>query len=113
MIRSILITTCTALVLQNAEAQQGFVTCWGLNNEGQCDPPTGTFTQVAACNYHSLGIQEDGTIKCWGWNRDGQCDAPAGVFTEIAAGWYHSLGVREDSTLACWGWNNEGQCNAP
>ena len=92
--------------------KDGTIACWGLNDQGQCDAPTGVFTQVAGGVYHSIGLREDGTIVGWGNNVYGQCDAPDAVFTQVAGGSYHTIGLQEDGTIACWGSNFSGECDA-
>ena len=120
----------------------GTVACWGLNDLGQADAPTGTFTSVSAGRDHSCGVRTDGTITCWGQNNDAglplalssadncgyvggqytcfvrtvtvdQTDVPSGTFTSVSAGRNHSCGVRTDGTIACWGLNNFGQAHEP
>ena len=53
------------------------ITCWGHNDYGQADAPSGTFRTVAAGVWHSCGLRTDGTITCWGANRFGRADVPA------------------------------------
>ena len=89
------------------------VVCWGYNNDGQTDAPSGGFSAIAAGGLHSCGLRTDSTVVCWGYNNDGQTDAPSGGFSAIAAGGFHSCGLRTDSTVVCWGYNNDGQTDAP
>ena len=63
--------------------------CWGANTArfrgeslfgrshnvyethyGQADPPEGTFSAVAAGEWHTCGIRTDGQATCWGANND-------------------------------------------
>jgi hypothetical protein len=49
----------------------GTVGCWGLegdpNDEGQANPPTGTFRALGLSVWASCGIrQSDGFLQCWG-----------------------------------------------
>jgi hypothetical protein len=85
----------------------GTIVCWGLNNEGQATPPSGTFSSVSAGGLHSCAVRIDGTVACWGKNFDGQSTPPSGTFSSVSAGGDHSCGVRTDGTLACWGRNTQ------
>ena len=87
--------------------------CWGLNDEGQADAPSGTFTAISAGGASSCGIRSDGTAACWGDNFWGQADAPSGTFTAISAGGDFSCGIQSDGTVVCWGYNGSGRADAP
>ena len=95
--------------------EDGTAVCWGNNNYGQVDAPSGTFTTISAGGWqHSCGVRGDGTAVCWGNNQYGEADAPSGTFTTISAGgWQHSCGVRGDGTAVCWGRNEYGEADAP
>jgi len=43
---------------------------------GQANPPSGTFTEVAAGLLHTCAIRTDGSVVCFGVNNVGQLDAP-------------------------------------
>jgi alpha-tubulin suppressor-like RCC1 family protein len=113
----------------------GSLYAWGYNQFGQLGNATGTgtlnptttptqvagtYTQVAAGYYHSLGLRADGTLYAWGYNSGGQLGdgttnpnatptQVAGTYTQVAAGQYHSLGLRADGSLYAWGFNGFGQ----
>jgi alpha-tubulin suppressor-like RCC1 family protein len=113
----------------------GTLWAWGDNTAGQLgsttnngtDIPTapaqvaGTYTQVAAGQYHSLGLRADGSLWAWGDNTFGQLGSSiisdtnptpmqvVGTYTQVAAGHNHSLGLRADGTLWAWGNNVFGQ----
>ena len=89
------------------------VTCWGWNEYGQTDAPSGSFTAVSAGGAYSCGLRPDATVTCWGYNGDGRADAPSGSFTAVSAGNRHSCGLRPDATVTCWGNNFRGQADAP
>ena len=42
------------------------VTCWGRNNVGQTDTPTGTFKMVSVGRNHTCVLDENGLVTCWG-----------------------------------------------
>jgi len=117
----------------------GSLYAWGWNNYGQLGSPTnsgtntatptpqlvaGTYTQIAAGVYHSLGLRADGSLYAWGDNQYGQLGSPtnsgtstanptpapiAGTYTRVAAGGQHSLALRADGSLYAWGDNSYGQ----
>ena len=89
------------------------IACWGYNDEGQADAPSGTFKAITTGWWHSCGLRTDDTIACWGPNDHGQADAPSGTFKAITTGWGHSCGLRTDDTITCWGYNWSGQADAP
>ena len=79
------------------------IACWGANNDGQTDTPSGTFKTVSAGRWHSCAIGTDDTITCWGANNRGQTDAPSGTFKTVSAGTGYTCAVRTDDTITCWG----------
>jgi len=86
----------------------GEVSCWGDNDSGQTDPPSGTFKYVAAGFAHACAVKEDGTVACWGADDHGQASPPSGSFRQVSAGEGHTCAVKEDGSLVCWG---AGQTN--
>jgi len=73
--------------------------------------------QVAAGNYYSLALLDDGGVVAWGNNRNRQCDLPTSLegkcVVQIATGAYHSLALLNDGTIVAWGSNKNGLCTAP
>ena len=92
-------------------AGSGAIECWGWNDTGQTDAPTGSFTAVSSGAGHSCAIRESGAIECWGSNHDwqeiyrGQATPPAGSFTAVSAGQEHTCAIRESGAIECWGSN--------
>ena len=80
-----------------------YITCWGNDDLGQADAPSGSFIAVSAGGFHSCGLRTDGTVTCWGTNIVGQLNAPSGSFSAVSAGDLHTCGVRTDATITCWG----------
>jgi hypothetical protein len=92
----------------------GSVMCWGDNEHGQIDSPSGTlFTDISAGDEHSCGVTKDSTLSCWGRNDRQQRDVPEGKFTKVAAGWRHTCALRSDGVALCWGDNAFGQATPP
>ena len=65
----------------------GSVACWGDNDSGQCDVPSGIGTPenrveaVATGGRHTVALLADGSVACWGENSYGQCDVPSDINT--------------------------------
>lgn len=117
----------------------GSVSCWGLNQNGQLGDgtadtsatpvavqlPTGrTARAIAAGDLHTCAILDDGSATCWGYNGDGglgdgtdtdfsppvAVQLPAGrTVAAITAGSAHSCAILDDATATCWGANYVGQ----
>ncbi|MBI5505018.1 MAG: hypothetical protein HY899_09445 [Deltaproteobacteria bacterium] len=93
--------------------EDGSVTCWGRDLEGQTTVPPGTYIQVSAGRLHTCGLLQSGAVVCWGDNSHLQCEPPAGTFTQVSAGGDHNCAMRPDGTLACWGYDASGQASPP
>jgi hypothetical protein len=102
----------------------GTVVAWGCAaayDYGQCTVPAGLsgVTAIAAGEFHSLALENDGTVIAWGCRADfGQCGVPSGLssVTAIAASAYHSLALKSDGTVVAWGCGlgaDYGQCSVP
>jgi alpha-tubulin suppressor-like RCC1 family protein len=121
----------------------GTLYTWGLNLYGQLGhgttadtptptlvpdfpPPGSTVASIAAGEFHTAALLDDGTLYLWGWNFFGQlADAtrtpratptlvrdfpPDGTtITAIAAGDAHTAALLDDGTLFAWGYNEMGQ----
>ena len=80
----------------------GAIECWGNNDSGQTDAPSGTFREKGAGAYHSCGLRENGTVECWGYTFDGQAQPPAGKQIAISAGARHACALSKTGTITCW-----------
>ena len=90
------------------------VACWGDNQHGQTDPPSGTFKAVSSGRYHSCGLLTNGGIDCWGLDDQGQANPPAGSgFRGVTSGGSHSCALRDDDTVICWGDKRHDQTRTP
>ena len=83
----------------------GALVCWGLNNAGQADNPSGAYTSVSAGVLHTCGVRTDGSVRCWGDDRQGQASPPGGPFSSVNVGVGYSCGVRIGGSVECWGAN--------
>ena len=91
----------------------GAIECWGANEYGQTDTPTGSYAAVSAGGWHTCGLRTNGAIECWGANDYGQTDAPTGSYTAVSAGGWHTCGLRTNGAIECWGANDYGQTDTP
>ncbi|MCW2930597.1 MAG: hypothetical protein JWM19_1559 [Actinomycetia bacterium] len=92
--------------------QPGPVQCWGSDDEGQSDPPSGDFTALSGGFEFTCGLHPDGTAQCWG---DPSYAAPTGAtFTSIASGSYSTCGITTSQGIDCWGTSDiAGDLDAP
>jgi len=42
------------------------IACWGTNDYGQTDAPSGSFTQISSGFDHSCAVTTSDTVACWG-----------------------------------------------
>ncbi len=94
----------------------GKIECWGANQRGQSDVPSGSFLQVDAGYEHTCALTDDYAIQCWGSNEFGELNAPEGGFwSMVSAGRGHSCAgtLRERGSVVCWGSSQTGQLNGP
>ena len=112
-----------------ATRQDGSVTCWGSDSEGQSTPPEldpdmYSFLDVSAGRYHTCArtkctatfpvICPPGNIRCWGLNDVGQTSVSAStVYKSIDAGQHHTCGLTSGNDIECWGWDDDGQSTVP
>ena len=103
------------------------VTAWGdlnyavtLNNVPASQQ--NVLAQIAAGDFHSLALQNDGSIAAWGDDSFGQVDLPNAIrlqpVIQVAAGNIHSLALLADGTVTAWGpapgqYGDYGQCTVP
>ena len=96
-----------------AVRSDGSAQCWGHNDHGQMDIPSGVeFRQIASGWRFSCGITTEGTLACWGRNRHQQASPPDGQFTAVSAGWDHACAIGPDGAI-CWGWQADERTAVP
>ena len=102
-----------------ARKGDGSVVCWGLNDNGQLNIPSGLTPArgLAAGQNHTVALLNlyGGTVSCWGLNTSGQCTVPPELLgiSQIAAGYNHTVALTSAGTVVCWGLNTSGQCTVP
>lgn len=112
-----------------ATRDDGTVTCWGRDGDGQSTPPEldpdmYDFLEVSSGLRHTCArikctatfpaVCPLGNIRCWGLNDVGQTSVSAStVYKSIDAGGYHSCGLTSGNDIECWGWDDDGQSTVP
>ncbi len=97
----------------------GAITCWGCGgedpgDEGQCDPPAGTFIHLDAGEANNCAMDGAGALQCWGKNNAGQNDVPDGtVAIDFSTYYGHTCAIHPDRTMTCWGEGLWGQTDVP
>ena len=117
----------------------GSVSCWGENSNGQLGDGSRTPSLepakasmplgrkalgISAGSYHTCTLLDDGSIRCWGSNNFGQIGdgtsiertSPVSVnlgvgksALAVSSGESHTCAVLNDGTMKCWGLNSNGQ----
>jgi alpha-tubulin suppressor-like RCC1 family protein len=89
------------------------ISCWGNNEEGQCNAPPDNFLQVSVGSLHTCGLKADNRIVCWGHNGHNQSMVPEALYLQVDSEGHHTCAINSNSQLVCWGRDNFGQSNAP
>lgn len=120
-----------------AVTSSGGVQCWGDNVAGQLGDGTtikrdypvdvvgleGRVVSVAAGEYFTCALTDNGGVQCWGTNYDGQLGngtetdslTPVPVIglpdpvRQLSAGGLHTCAITITNEVFCWGWNEYGQ----
>jgi alpha-tubulin suppressor-like RCC1 family protein len=81
----------------------GSVWGWGSDAEGESEAPVLTnVAGLAAGEYHSVALKDDGTVAQWGYNW-GPPPPNLDHVVAVAAGYSHSLALRGNGTVVAWG----------
>lgn len=83
------------------------IVCWGANDYGQLDAPSGEFVELSSGGLHSCARRADGTIACWGHMSNEPATAPPGSFVGLAAGNIGNCATRANGETVCW-WTLNG-----
>jgi alpha-tubulin suppressor-like RCC1 family protein len=98
-----------------ALALPGMVEAWGSDTNGECDRPATltNATAIAAGDYHSVAVTDNGTVLQWGKYSDGTNFYAVGSppsysnVVAVAASLGHDLALRADGSVANWGLTND------
>ena len=96
-----------------AAGAEGGVRCWGNDEDGQAEAPTGAYVTVSAGGFHTCAVDAVGGVRCWGFDEDGQASPPSGIYTAVAAGGFHTCALDASGRVACWGFDEDGQASPP
>jgi len=130
----------TCAILDNGDLK-----CWGRDNSGQLgngvtstdptSPPSSainlgsgrTAAAVAAGNFHTCAILDNGDLKCWGSDNYGQLGVGGGTggtstlpstaidlgtgrtAVAMSAGAEHTCAILDNGDVKCWGQDDKGQ----
>ena len=90
----------------------GSIECWGINDDGQLNAPSGVFSSIHVGHAHACALDDLGEVQCWGRNNQEQT-ALSGAFSTVVAGGAHTCGLRESGEVECVGSNEYGQSSPP
>jgi alpha-tubulin suppressor-like RCC1 family protein len=78
--------------------------------------------RLAAGQYHTCAVLDDGTVQCWGRNEWGQLGdgstttrlspvpvANLGTTISVSAGAFHTCALSSSGAVSCWGLNDNGR----
>ena len=106
----------------------GTLVCWGLNDNGQCTSPAGTYSEVACGPTFTAAVKTNGSLVCWGLGPTIAAPYSSIKFKEISCGTGHIVGRAAEAytelvaggnfavavgDILALGANNKGQCNVP
>ena len=117
--------------------EEGRLSCWGRNNDGQLGDGTTTdrgtpsvvnlgegrtAVAVSANDQNTCAISDVGSLACWGGNTHGQLGGSSDNTTPhtvnlgegrsaiaVGVGSWHTCALLDNDSLVCWGRNNDGQ----
>ena len=96
------------------------LTCWGKNDEGQCDvpelPADEFWRMVSGGTLHTCGVTSRNRVLCWG-SEDG-ANVPASVanatvWQKVSCGYRHSCALSISGNVTCWGMEADPEDQRP
>lgn len=79
--------------------EDGSIVCWGRNESGETNAPTGSFRDVVTGTYASGALDAEGRLVTWGWW--GQATSDETDYVDIAGGFKEICGSRAVGTVTC------------
>ena len=77
----------------------GRVSCWGFNEDGQTEVPSLNNPYFMVARKTQLGALDDNGLKCWGDNSDAQNEVPALVNPREVALGFHNTCALDDTGI--------------
>lgn len=102
--------TCS-LASRSGVTRGGTVRCFGHNQQGQTDAPSGIFQQVTSGASHGCAVAATGAVSCWG-----NIPPPPEYksFVQLSSGGDHVCGIQSiGGNILCWGSNHHGESDPP
>ena len=102
--------TCS-LASRSGITRGGTVRCFGHNQQGQTDAPSGIFQQVTSGASHGCAVAATGAVSCWG-----NIPPPPEYksFVQLSSGGDHVCGIQSiGGNILCWGSNHHGESDPP
>ena len=81
----------------------GGVSCWGDNNFGQGESPSGTYLDVAPSGLFTAAVRSDGTIAFWGNEPAFTDDIEGREFVEVVASSMDGCARQGSGSVRCFG----------
>ena len=94
-----------------AITSDGKLECWGENNRGQLNAPSGRFSQVSVGWQRTCAITTSGQLECWG-SSSSEWDPRSSRYSQVSAGGHtYVCAITTADELECW--DSNGTVYAP
>ena len=97
-----------------ALTEDGEAVCWGSNEYGEADVPSGRYLAISAGIVSTCAVGADAELVCWG--REMSELPPPGRYRAVSTNGVHACALTEGGEAVCWGgrgWNNFGETEPP
>ena len=86
----------------------GSLVAWGSNSFGQCNVPSGSFSDISTGANFGIALASDGSILAWGQDAYTLVSTvPSGTdFSAISANELSAVALKSDGSLVAWGHTN-------
>jgi alpha-tubulin suppressor-like RCC1 family protein len=91
----------------------GRIVCWGANDLGQRDAPSGTFGALSMSEITACALDPLGAASCWGYSNQGVLSPPSSAFQSLSVTGDNACGVTASGVIECWGGNPSGAGTPP
>ncbi len=80
------------------------VACWGANDFGQLDVPTGAYASISAGGTYACAIDAEGELACWGNEAFTEFPPPAGPWVYVSCGAGNCASIDRAGAMQTWGY---------